>query len=671
VFLSYASEDTEAARRICDALRAAGIEVWFDQSELRGGDVWDQKIRREIHDCALFIPVISANTASRHEGYFRLEWDLADQRSHMMARDRAFIVPVCLDATPSAGTDVPEAFHRVQWTRIPEGNPSSAFIDRVLRLLAPSEAPARQLGASARAASSPAAPRTAPRRTSALRVALLGVIVVTVISIAYVASKKLIEHATAVADETSAPVARRVAAAPTSVAAKSIAVLPFTDMSEKRDQEYFADGMAEEIIDLLAKVPELRVPARTSSFYFKGKQAKIPDIARELSVANVLEGSVRRSGDRLRVTAQLVRADTGFHLWSQTYDRDVHDVFSVQDDIANSVVQALQITLMGGPLTRQQGGTENLEAYLLYLRGSSATLSNSRPELEAARGYLEQSIKLDPDFALAWTAQAFVGIELTEVRAVPPAQGFEESRRLAQHALELSPELANAHWMLGYVHRTWDWNWAAAHDEVQRALAIDPRLPQALLLAGQIAATLGHWDEGERQLRAGLNRDPLNTFLLFNLATTLYRAGRFADAEASYRRLIETAPKFAWARGYLAKTLLADGKAPAALEILQQERDEGDRLDHLPMVLWALGRRSEANAGLKSLIDKFADTDAYYIAMNYAYRDDHPSALQWLDRAYRQREFNMGIEIVGESMFKNVANDPGYKSLLRKMNLPE
>jgi len=232
-------------------------------------------------------------------------------------------------------------------------------------------------------------------------------------------------------------------------------------------------------------------------------------------------------------------------------------------------------------------------------------------------------------------------------------------------------KLSNAHFALGYVHRTWDWDWAAAEDEAKRALAIDPHNSWALLLNGQIAATLGRWDEAERHLRAGLDRDPLNTFLLFNLATTLYRAGNYADAEASYRRLIEIAPKFAWAHGYLAKNLLADGKPAAALEILEQERDEGDRLDQLPMVLWALGRKNESDAALKTLTDRFANSDAYFVAMNYSYRSDRASALQWLDRAYRQREIGLGIEIVGESMFRNVANDPGYKNLLRKMNLPE
>src|SRR4030095_11833322 len=180
-----------------------------------------------------------------------------------------------------------------------------------------------------------------------------------------------------------------VVPAATMISQKSIAVLPFTDMSEQGDQEFLADGMAEEIINLLAKVPDLLVPARTSAFYFKGKSTKVPDIARELGVAHVLEGSIRRSGDHLRVTAQLVRADTGYHLWSETYDRELRDVFEVQDDIANAVVQALQIKLMGGELSGRKGGTQNLEAYQLYLRARSAVLyQQTQSSFDAADEYL-------------------------------------------------------------------------------------------------------------------------------------------------------------------------------------------------------------------------------------------------------------------------------------------
>src|SRR5262249_13759566 len=219
VFLSYASQDTAAAQRICEALRARGIEVWFDQSELKGGDVWDQKIRRQIHDCALFIPIISANTASRQEGYFRLEWDLADQRTHMMARDRAFIVPVCLDATPGAGTDVPESFHRAQWTRLPAGETSPAFAERVRRLLSP------ELSATTRppegAVCHGVPPIREPIRASwRSKPVLLAIVAVVVAALGYFVADKFW-------------ISRHLTPAPAAFAPPphSIAVLPFVNLS--------------------------------------------------------------------------------------------------------------------------------------------------------------------------------------------------------------------------------------------------------------------------------------------------------------------------------------------------------------------------------------------------------------------------------------------------------
>ena len=300
MFLSYASEDAGAAQRICDALRAAGLEVWFDQSELRGGDIWDQKIRREIRDCELFIPVISANTTSRREGYFRLEWDLADQRTHMMARDRAFIVPLCLDATSEAGADVPESFHRAQWTRLPAGSSMAELADRLSALLARDPSAARQ------SQSRPAA---------------------------------------------SSQLARSGTDLPLQVRQKTIAVLPFQDLSEKKDQEYFADGIAEEILNLMSRVPALRVIARTSSFRFRGKSDDLGSIATQLGAGFVVEGSVRQSGSRVRVSARLIDTTDGVQRWSNSYERDISDVLTVQEEIAVNLVSALQVEVAPDVLT--------------------------------------------------------------------------------------------------------------------------------------------------------------------------------------------------------------------------------------------------------------------------------------------------------------------------------
>ena len=363
VFLSYASQDADAAKRICEALRQGGIEVWLDQSELRGGDAWDQQIRQQIRDCALFIAIISINTASRHEGYFRLEWDLADQRTHKIARNRPFIVPVCLDATPNAGADVPESFQRVQWTRLPGGETPAAFVERVSRLLSPVEhSPIAQAAPTGSVAGQPPAAQQSRRpRSIALLIAL-----VLLLAGGYAALDKLVlsKHAAPAATPPAHAMAAKLSADPD----KSIAVLPFVDMSEKKDQEYFSDGLSEELIDLLAKTQGLDVIARTSSFYFKGKQVTIGEIAKTLHVANVMEGSVRKSGNTIRVTAQLIRASDGVHIWSETYDRDLKDVFKVQDEIALGVVQKLKLTLLSAA-TAVSVRTVNAEAHGLYLQG--------------------------------------------------------------------------------------------------------------------------------------------------------------------------------------------------------------------------------------------------------------------------------------------------------------
>ena len=662
VFISYASQDAAVAAALVEALERHGIACWIAPRDVKAGALYADAIVRAISGAKAFVLVLSESAiASSH---------VSKEIERASSKKRP-IIALRIDAAPL--TPALEYFlSESQWIEAQAGNIDAAYVKLIDAIREPARAAPETLAAMTprTSAGTASAAYPKPRRNRILLAAGLTVLAVALVSL--VANKfSVSKHAAQerpVATTSPAPAAG--AEARPAVSEKSVAVLPFLDMSEKHDQEYFADGMAEEIIDLLAKVRDLRVPARTSSFYFKGKSTKVPEIARELGVAHVLEGSIRRSGNQIRVTAQLVRADNGYHVWSQTYDRDVHDVFKVQDDIANAVVQAMQISLMSGPLTRQEGGTQNLEAYQLYLRAGSAYDQQTKESLESAREHAERAIKLDPDFALAWTGLGWATISLTQQRVLPLKDGYQRARQLAQHALLLSVDLVEAHLLLGYIHRTYDWDWAAAQEEARRALALDPTYPYSLLGAGQISATLGHWDDAERQLRAALVRDPLSTDILWQAATTLYRSGRFADAETAYRKLIELAPNYAWAHGYLAKTLLAEGKPEAALAMAQQEGDEANRLDTLPIVLQGAGHHAEADEALKVLATKYEDTDAYCIAMNYAYRNDHGLALQWLERAYGQKDGGL-MEIVGEPMFKNLADDPRYKAFLRKMKLPE
>jgi TolB-like protein/lipoprotein NlpI len=505
------------------------------------------------------------------------------------------------------------------------------------------------------------------RRASAAELTIIAVLLVIAgVALAYFARPPQ-EHAVAnvgATAHTTAPQAQPATATP---AERSIAVLPFTDMSEGKDQEYFADGMAEEIISLLAQVRELHVSARTSSFFFKGKATKVSDIARELGVAHLLEGSVRKSGDQLRLTAQLIRADNGYHVWSKTYDRDVRDMFRVQDEVANAVVQALRISL-AGELARPEGGTENIEAYELYLRAVSADSQNTKLSLEAAHGDLDRAIELDPNFALAWVELAGNAMQKTLRGLLTQKEGSRRARQLAQHAVELSPNLVEAHALLAGIYRTYDWDWQAAEAEMRRALSLEPTHSWALQSAGMISATFGRWDQAERYYRLALVNDPLNVFVLGQLGNTLYYAGRFTDAEAAYRKLLEVAPGFAYGPYYRGRVLLAQGKRDAALAAVQQEKEEEARLQLLPIMLHATGHQAEADKALKVLIAKFAETSAYSVAMAYAYRNEHDLAFRWLDRAYEQKDADLAA-IRGEHLFKNIASDPRYEAFLRKMNL--
>jgi len=485
------------------------------------------------------------------------------------------------------------------------------------------------------------------------------------------------QHATetpATASSPAATAANPAAAAPPPAAVagpdpKSIAVLPFADMSPAKDQEYMSDGMAEELLNRLAKAPDLKVIARTSSFAFKGKDVDIAEIAGKLNVAHVLEGSVRKSGNKIRVTAQLIRTADSTHLWSETYDRPLDDIFAVQDEIANSIVQALQIKLMGGSLSRREGGTQNLEAYQLYLRANSAMNLYTRPSIVAAGEYLEQAIKLDPNYGLAWLALGWNVSQKADEVLLPASEGYERARQLAQHALQLSPDLAEAHALLQNVHMYF-WDWAAAETEGQRALAIDPNNPSALSGGAMLDFIFGRWGDAEQKLRARLELDPLNSFAHFNLGRVYYGAGRFDESVGMHRRVLDLAPEFLAARVYLGKALLAQGKVDAALVSLQQEADEGNRLLYLPVMLQAAGRQADADEALHLQIARWGDTGAFYVAQTFAYRGEHDRALEWLERAYKQKDLWL-YEIVGEQIFKGMADDPRYKAFLRKMNLPE
>ena len=671
VFLSYASQDQEAAERICGVLRVAGIEVWFDQSELRGGDAWDQKIRREVHDCALFVPIISANTASRREGYFRLEWDLADRRTHMIARDRAFIVPVCLDATPSAGTDVPDSFHRAQWTRLPGGDTPSAFVERIRLLLSPeaARAPAEASPRAAtvpHAASSLAQPASSPIKSGETRWVPLIIGAIAVIGLGYFAVDKFVlsKHEPGT---TQAPAQPAQAITQVQVPEKSIAVLPFVDMSEKHDQEYFSDGLSEELLNLLAKTQGLEVIARTSSSYFKGKQVTIAEIANTLHVAHLLEGSVRKAGRTMRVTAQLIRAKDGVHLWSDTYDRDFKDVFKVQDEIAAAVVKALQVKLLSTP-AKAESEPHNSEAYSLYLQGQYFARRASNVDVERGIANLRQAIALAPDFAPAHAELASAYVYDATFGSGAPTSLTRASNDVDE-ALRLDPTLRSAINLRSNLALI-SWDWAAAKTQLDEALASAPRDPEALFRRGLLARALGHPDEALVYYRKGLELDPLRVIYHVQLAMLLDGLGRADEARAAAETAIAISPTVSKAHLLLGLLELDAGHLDAASAAMEREPGDYYRLEGQAIVAFADKQIGESDAALGRLIEAHHGTAAVQIAQAYAFRGERAKAFDWLDRAVVQRDPGL-INIKTDPLFAGLRGDTRYKAVLRKMNLPE
>jgi TolB-like protein/Flp pilus assembly protein TadD len=654
VFISYASEDALAARRICEALRHAGIAVWFDASELRSGDVWDRKIRREVQECVLFVPLISVNTASRHEGYFRLEWDLADQRTHMIARSKAFILPVCLDGVSAADADVPESFLRAQWTSLPEGITTPLFVERVKQLVSPGEpvagAPEQRSAGSLVAA-----------RSRSSRLALLLVAVLALLGFGYFTLDKLVPSKQRAAS-------LRGESAPVAIPEQSIAVLPFVNMSSDKEQEYFSDGLTEEMIDLLSQMPDLRVPARTSSFYFKGKNEAIANIAQQLKVAHVLEGSVRKAGTHLRITAQLIRADNGYHLWSQTYERDDTDVFAVQDDIARAVVSVLKIKLAARVPVPGSRGTTNTEAYDQFLLGRQLARRGNLEGFSHAVESYRKAAELDPNYAAAYAelaiAEAYVA-DLTGDRS-----GLERAGDDADKAVALAPADASVYAARGYLRSIWLWDWSGAEADCEKALALEPRDSVVQRRYARLLATLGRLPQAIAALEQARELDPLSINVWAYLGRLYTESGDFKAADAALVRAIEIEPKSGFVRNDLGMLRLLQGNAREALEAFRQADLKGFQLTGIAMAEYALGHAEESQHALDELMAKHAEDSAYQIAEVFAWRGEHDKAFEWLERAYRQRDGGLS-QIKADPALVSLHPDRRFTALLGKMKLPE
>ena len=442
----------------------------------------------------------------------------------------------------------------------------------------------------------------------------------------------------------------------------SIAVLPFVNMSADKEQEYFADGISEELLNLLAQVPELRVIARTSSFSFKGQNVEIAQFARRLNVANVLEGSVRKSGDTLRITAQLVRASDSSHLWSKTYDRQMTDVFKVQDEIAGAVVEQLKIKLLGAA---PQLSVTDHHAYALFLQARELMRQYNPEAFEQAIALYKQALAIDPSYAPAWDGLAHGYFRLIDVGPVTVDQVLPAAHEAINQALRNDPGYAPAYARAALFEGAIEGDLVTAARHVEQGLARDPANLDLIGAAIKIARRLGRLELTGDLAQYVVARDPVNVYGHEQVAISYVYASRWDEAIAAFRTGLKLSPGSAAQHSQLGDALLRKGDAKAAVAECQQEPVESFRLVGLSMAYHALGRKTESDAALDDLIRKYERTMALNIAWVLAYRAEADRAFEWLDKAAKYHDVALG-PIPFDPTWESLHSDPRWLPFLRK-----
>ena len=452
----------------------------------------------------------------------------------------------------------------------------------------------------------------------------------------------------------------------------SIAVLPFADMSPGKDQEYFSDGLAEELTNALAKVPGLKVTGRSSAFQFKGKNEDLRTVGQKLNVANVLEGSVRREGSHLRITAELTKVNDGFQLWSEEYNPEIKDVFAVQDEIARAVAEALQIKLLGANATPALTGSKviNPEAYQAYLQAAYALNRGSeKTNYDKALAYADQAIKLDANFSDAWALRSQVFASMASDAFIELGPGFRRAREDAEQAIALDPRSAAGYVALADVRLLYDLDWEGAEAALNKATALEPGSTDLFSLRADLEEMRGRLDQAIELRKQAVALDPLCSFCYLFLGNDLYQIGQYDESSRVLRKGLELDPQQGYIHFVLGQILLAQRRPQEALVEMQQEPNNLLKLPGEAMVYYSLGNQPASDAALKKLIASQGNESAYQIAEIYAYRGELDKALEWLERAYQQHDSGLPY-LESDGLFKGLHQNPRYLQLLKKMQVP-
>jgi TolB-like protein/Tfp pilus assembly protein PilF len=654
VFVSYTSQDAEAAKRICESLRAAGIEVWLDQSELRGGDAWDSAIRKQIKACALFLPIISANASGRSEGYFRLEWKLAVDRSHLMAAERAFILPVVIDGALEGDALVPDRFREVQWTSCPAGRASAEFVARVARLLSPDaqQTASAAVRAPAKPAIAPALGRATGRRTVIAGIAAGALIAVGVFVVYQIAYR--------------------------SKAISLVAVLPFENATGDPANDYLGNGISETLINKLSGLSELHVISRTSAFAFKGTTMEPTAIGKKLGVDALVLGNLTLHGSRLNLSAELVRVSDSTQLWGDKYERALDDVQQIEGQIATTIAQTLRRRLSGDEKVRlARTETSDPEAYRLYLKGREF-LVGTDAEMDKSVDFFQQAVARAPDFALAYAGLADVYSVQAFLGASSRAEGAEKARAAATRALELDPDLGEVHAALAGILFLFEWDWARADAEFRRGIALSPGSEAVHEAYGGFLNAMGRLDEGLAESREAARLDPLSVQPFHDMAINALLRSDFAKAAAGFRHTIEIDPNWTWGYIKLARTLALEKKCSEAFvqaEIAERRIAGGVGALSRSWIGSTYATCGDVTRARQKLSELHAFQAKRYVDPA-TFADIHASlgeideAVHWFQKAYEDRSPDMVYAQVGSRLNPRLAANAGYRAIMDRMAFP-
>jgi len=653
-FISYASADGAIANAVCAALEREGVKCWIAPRDVAPGEFYAANIVHAIDATQVVVLVLSQHAAD--SAHVLREVERASAKRHPILSFR-------IDMTPLP--DGLEYFlNTSQWL-----DASAAGVERTLpRLVDAVKAVLAKSTVPAHVAPRPiATPRANPRKGHLLA----ALAAVAAIVLAYLAVDRFWMSGRVDAQES----LKEASSSSPTRSDNSIAVLPFSDLSENKDQEYFSDGLSEELIDHLAQNTELKVVARSSSFAFKDKNEDVRAIAATLGVTNLLQGSVRKAGDRLRITARLIRATDGVLLWSETYDRKLDDIFKLQDEISMMVAKALDAALNSAPGTGALTAAKqhaNIEAYNLILQGNYYFWRGNKGDEAKAVDFFQQALEKDPQYAQAWAKLARVYAWQGNNGDLAADAAIVKSRDAAERALAIDPNSAEAYYARGNMHRLLAGDWASALSDYERALALDPNgqvgvgaQSNLLILKASMSGQLGGLiDFFKRELE----RNPVDTDSLAELAFNQQFAGQLEDSAVTYRRLLEVNPSFSSGWANYAVTLLLMGKNTEALAMAEKEPDEASRLAALSMIYWSLDRQAESDRALGTLEKSAAGRKAYEVAGVYAFRGEADAAFAWLDRAFQQRMGALAY-LKSDPLLQKLRGDPRFDTLLQKAKL--